>query len=116
MIQIGLLENHDVIEESDWYRQTNLSYGGIYGDQLYFNSTYGGAPENRLKWLPAKYGCYQWVGLTVGEVKARMQKFHGVEFIRGPLPRYHQEHLTAKEIANAQEKIRLINRTRKDDK
>ena len=95
MIQIGLLEDQDVIEGFDFMRQLDLLYEG-QSDHLPTKSTYGGSPINHMEWLEVHRACPAWIGMTVGEIRQwslgmnkQHQRFPDYEFVRGNIPRSH---------------------------
>jgi hypothetical protein len=104
MISVNILEDSDIIERDDWVRQLSLVYTG-QSDYLATNATYGGGAMNRLGWTPAWVVCPFWVGKQVGAFRKKMlgRDRHAVEmsdyeFVRGAVPKLHQEQLTAEEI------------------
>ncbi len=108
MINIGLLEDQDVIKAEDLVRQLSLIYDG-QSDYLATNATYGGSPMNRLGWIPAKMFCPAWVGKKVSEFRKAMMgrdrhevEMSDYEFVRGEVPKNHLEKLTKEELKIAQ--------------
>ncbi len=104
MIGVSILEKDDVIQSDDWVRQLSLTFTG-QSDYLATNSTYGGSPMNRLGWIPAWVFCPAFVGKTVGKFRRTMLGVdrHAVEisdyeFVRGDVPKHHQEVLTTQEL------------------
>lgn len=111
MIATAILEGCDIVEAEDYVRQLSLIFTG-QSDYLETTSTYGGGAVNRLGWIKVKHFCPAWVGKTVDEfhdalVVSRTSKRHEVEmcyyeFIRGEIPRSHEERLSKDQLRIAE--------------
>lgn len=100
MISVNILEDHDIIQESDYCRPLSITTITSYSDFISFTNTYSGQPENNVKWLTAKQTIPFWVGRQVQEFNNRMYDISGqrYEFIRGAIPKSHQYGPTAQEL------------------
>jgi hypothetical protein len=94
-IAIQMLEDHDVLMPTDFYRYTEIWYEG-QSDTVTETSTYGGSRINFFQWmrLDREY-CSGWFGLTVKEVCDQIpwrphQYAPCYEFARGDIPVQHQ--------------------------
>lgn len=94
--EILLLDDNDVLEPTDFYRYTEISYVG-QSDTVHEINTYGGTAINFFRWmrLDREGGCAGWYGKTVGEVKqfsvgTQHQPGPRFEFARGNIPVPHQ--------------------------
>lgn len=98
MIQIGILERHDVIRADDFVRYMDIEYIG-QSDTVMTRSTYGGGPINFFRWLTVKEaGWLHMIGKTVGYFEDRMyaiekphQPVARYEFARGAIPKDHKK-------------------------
>lgn len=96
MIPIFILEDTDVILETDFVRQLSLEYVG-QSDTLLEHNPYSGMPINYLPWLEVKRaGMPFFIGKTVGEYRKAMlglekqhQPVSNYEFARGNIPKSH---------------------------
>jgi len=99
MITLQILEDNDIIQQSDWCRPMTIQTINPWSDTYVFTNTYSGQPENNVRWLTAKQCCPAWIGKTVKEFNDGMEKFgNWYEFMRGPIPNKHQYGLTNLEI------------------
>ena len=103
MINIAILENHDIILATDWCRPLHIvSMSGGYSDYYSFESH--GRPDNNAKWARVdRVLSNGWIGDTVGGYRAATAKFHDTEFARGDIPLHHQCSLTEYELKKAYE-------------
>ena len=99
MIQVNILEQADIIKETDFVRQLVISENedGV----VEHNSMYSGLPTNRSRWLTANVVCPAFIGKTVGVFNEVMARFYRLEvsheFIRGNIPESHVVKLTKSE-------------------
>lgn len=93
MIAVGILEDHDILEPTDWCRPLQIvSMSGGHSDYYSFRNTYSGTPENNAEWCRVKSVIGKpWIGLPVGEYNKGMADM-GLrwEFVRGNIPKSHQ--------------------------
>jgi hypothetical protein len=92
MIQIQLLEAHDIVDPEDWCRPLSIvSMSGGHSDYYSFTSQYTGAPENNAKWVKVKYILGKpWHDKTVAEIDRGLGQYQKYEFVRGSIPRRSQ--------------------------
>ena len=106
-VTVQILGSTDIIRSTDYVRQLSLTYDG-QSDTVEQSATYGGAPINRLGWIPVAVSCPAWSGKTVQEFYDAVDRFYATrnknsfEFIRGNIPLRHLEPLTVSEIKTAQ--------------
>lgn len=102
MITVQILEQHDIIQATDWCRPLTLqTMSGGLSDDYSFESCYSGAPENNTKWVQASEIVPAWVGSTVGEWVAALEDCRAYvpyEFIRGDIPKEHQYGKTKRQL------------------
>lgn len=90
MIILSLLEDTDILQETDWCRPLVLYTMSNYSESYSFKSCYTGKPENNLKWCQVKDALpFGWAGRTVGEFNSRVSALP-YEFIRGNIPQSDQ--------------------------
>jgi hypothetical protein len=118
MIHVFILEDHDIIEHTDFVRQLSLTYTG-QSDYVQTSSTYSGSPINRQGWMPAWISCPYWIGKTVGEFRRGALKIGkhdcettNYEFVRGPIPDGHLEPLSREELRLAEYAYRCVKETK----
>lgn len=99
MIQVNILEQADIIKETDFVRQLVIfeNEDGV----VERNSLYTGLPMNRSRWLTANVVCPAFIGKTVEDFNEAMVRFYqskiSHEFIRGNIPESHVVKLTKSE-------------------
>jgi len=90
MVTLELLEDNDIIQETDWCRPLQILPMSSQGDYYSFKSRYTGKPENNVEWCKVKHIIGKcWFGRTIFEFHLGMHGYR-YEFVRGNIPKTHQ--------------------------
>jgi len=88
MITIQMLEENDIILESDYCRPLQISYSSPQSDHICFTG-WGGNPINNMKWVKVSTvlgSC--WFGKKIKDFhKGNHNNLR--EFVRGDIPQEH---------------------------
>lgn len=97
MKNVSILEDDDVVLETDWCRPLQLeTMNGGHSDYYSFENCYSSNPENNVKWcrINQLFNPVLYEGDTVKQYNKR----RAYEFIRGDIPWTHQYGKTKPEI------------------